>query len=69
MAGYKKRAEIDERIGEDPGSQSYISHYPGTLTAVVEQLSAKERADYAALAEKWNEEGVPRDLQKRLAIS
>jgi hypothetical protein len=59
-----RKEDINARIGVDPGSPVYMGKYSSALTKVVNKLTAAERGEYLALAEQWNRENPPRDVQK-----
>jgi len=67
VTGQVKRDEVDAIIANKPGSNVYMAEYQKALTTVVNGLSEETRAEYRALAQKWNEWGAPRDVQIRLA--
>ena len=65
---HKRRVEIDEEIGEDPGTASYLRKYAGAVSKVVGHLSEDRKADYLELAARWNNAGPPREVQIRFVI-
>ena len=65
----KRRREINMEIGEEPGSGSYLSKYPGAVSTVLGRLSEETRTEYLEVAAKWNKLGPPRDVQIRYVSS
>jgi hypothetical protein len=61
----KMRDEIDSRIDAPPGSIQYIRRYGRSLRRVMRGLTDEKREEFLELAEQWNEEGPPRDIQIR----
>jgi hypothetical protein len=61
----KMRDEIDARIHATPGSIKYIRRYGRSLRRVMKSLSNERREELLQLAELWNKEGPPRDIQIR----
>jgi hypothetical protein len=48
----KKRAEIDEEIGEEPGHPGYMGKYVTALNEIVNGLTDEEKKEYMELANK-----------------
>src|ERR1700726_409527 len=61
----KMRDEIDTRIDAPPGSLQYIRCYGRSLRRVMKGLTDEKREEFLELAEQWNQEGPPRDIQIR----
>ncbi|KAG2082971.1 uncharacterized protein F5147DRAFT_660329 [Suillus discolor] len=60
---------IREETGEMAGSEEMISKWPRAAKSVIDGLSAEEREQAAATAEKWNHQAAPPEVQAEVAES
>ncbi|KAG1798337.1 hypothetical protein EV424DRAFT_1332990 [Suillus variegatus] len=60
---------IREETGEMAGSEEMISKWPRVAKSVIDGLSVEEREQVAAMAEIWNNQAAPPDVQAKLAKS
>jgi hypothetical protein len=65
----KRRKEIDEEIGEPPGSKSYLQKYPGAVSTVMASVTDETKEYYMELAAKWNRAGPPKTIQRRCVMT
>jgi hypothetical protein len=65
VVGALKRADIDEKIGEEAGNPNYMGAYAGALNEVVDSLSDDAKKEYMELARVWNKSHPPKDVQIR----
>jgi hypothetical protein len=56
---------IAEKTDAPVGNKEWLPHYPGALTQVIENLTAEEMATAEAALDEWNENGVPREVQRQ----
>jgi len=54
-----------EILGDVPGSQRYLSNYHKARLQFEQTLSEDDRKIYNALAKKWMEKKLPKNMQKR----
>ncbi|KAG1733408.1 uncharacterized protein EDB91DRAFT_1084461 [Suillus paluster] len=59
----QNKAQIREETGETPGSEGMITKWPEATKTVLAGLSAEEKEEARVMAEKWNNEAVPPDIQ------
>ncbi len=57
------KAAIDHKIKLDDTERPSFAKFPAAVTAVMKDLSVEDWDKYEALAEKWNTEGPPREVQ------
>ena len=50
-----------------PGMKGYLAHYSKARASVIKRLTAEEKEQALKLAEKWNRECAPEELQKQWA--
>jgi hypothetical protein len=43
----------------------FIREYQGGLSKVISNLTADEKVAYQTIADEWNREGLPEDLQRK----
>ena len=53
------------QTGLDPNSEAWIPSYQKMVTAVSKGLSEEEEENYANIAQKWNQQGPPVELQRK----
>ncbi|KAG1801904.1 hypothetical protein EV424DRAFT_1545304 [Suillus variegatus] len=58
-----------QETGEMAGSEEMISKWPRAAKSVIDGLSAEEREQVSATAERWNNQAVPPEVQAELAES
>ncbi|KAG2755613.1 hypothetical protein P692DRAFT_20717024, partial [Suillus brevipes Sb2] len=58
---------IREETGETAGSEAMIAKWPEATKTVLAGLSAKEKEEANVLANKWNNEAAPSEVQANLA--
>ncbi|KAG1852097.1 hypothetical protein DFJ58DRAFT_841960 [Suillus subalutaceus] len=61
------KALIQEETGEMAGSGEMISKWPKAAKTVINQLSAEEKEEAQAMADKWNNEAAPPEVQAHVA--
>ncbi|KAG1880187.1 hypothetical protein F4604DRAFT_1679281 [Suillus subluteus] len=61
------KALIQEETGEMAGSGEMISKWPKAAKTVINQLSAEEKEEAQAMADKWNNEAAPPKVQAHVA--
>ncbi|KAG2114223.1 uncharacterized protein F5147DRAFT_770221 [Suillus discolor] len=60
---------IREETGEMAGSEEMISKWPRAAKSVIDGLLVEEREQAAAMAEKWNHQAPPLEVQAKVAES
>lgn len=63
------KALIRQETGEMPGSEAMIAKWPEATKTVLAGLSAEEKEEANVLADKWNNEAAPPEVQANLAES
>ncbi|KAG1776281.1 hypothetical protein EV702DRAFT_1198306 [Suillus placidus] len=63
----QNKARIREETGEMPGSEAMIAKWPEATKTVLAGLSAEEKEEANVLADKWNNEAAPHEVQANLA--
>ncbi|KAG1731225.1 uncharacterized protein EDB91DRAFT_1252287 [Suillus paluster] len=63
----QNKAQIQEETGETPGSEGMITKWPEATKTVLAGLSAEEKEEARMMAEKWNNEAAPPDIQANVA--
>ncbi|KAG1779891.1 hypothetical protein EV702DRAFT_1043280 [Suillus placidus] len=63
----QNKAWIQEETGEMPGSEAMIAKWPEATKTVLAGLSAEEKEEANVLADKWNNEAAPHEVQANLA--
>jgi chromosomal replication initiation ATPase DnaA len=63
---YKDRIHqyVSEKTQANVGHKDWLSKYPAAVSRVMEELTDAQLQDAAQVAEEWNTNGVPRDMQK-----
>ena len=69
VVAVKKRNQVDQAIGQDPGTPGYMQQYAGGLNEVLKSLSKEEEREYEQLAKEWNKSHPPREVQIRSVTS
>lgn len=54
---------IEEEIPHKSGEKEYISNYQRAVTAVVKKMTEEELEAAEKIAEVWNEQGAPSEVQ------
>jgi hypothetical protein len=49
--------------GENPGKTKFIAKYSDAVKEIIKKLSPQEQKQAADLANDWNENGLPKDMQ------
>ena len=65
VTSHLKKEEINGAIVMDRSNPMYIGQYSSSLKSVINGLTDNERREYVKLADQWNREEPPRDIQKR----
>ncbi|KAG1791614.1 hypothetical protein EV424DRAFT_1549201 [Suillus variegatus] len=63
----QNKALIRQETGEMPGSEAMIAKWPEATKTVLAGLSAEEKEEANVLADKWNNEAAPPEVQGNLA--
>ncbi|KAG2741949.1 hypothetical protein P692DRAFT_20749603, partial [Suillus brevipes Sb2] len=63
----QNKGRIREETGEIAGSEAMIVKWPEATKTVLAGLSAKEKEEANVLADKWNNEAAPPEVQANLA--
>jgi hypothetical protein len=63
----QNKGRIREETGEIAGSEAMIVKWPEATKTVLAGLSAKEKEEANVLADKWNNESAPPEVQANLA--
>ncbi|KAG1890020.1 hypothetical protein F4604DRAFT_1914568 [Suillus subluteus] len=63
------QARIREETGETPGSEGMIVKWPEATKTVLAGLSAEEKEEAKVVADKWNNEAAPPEIQASVAES
>ncbi|KAG2128919.1 uncharacterized protein EDB93DRAFT_1256506 [Suillus bovinus] len=63
----KWTARIQEETGEMPVSEAMIAKWPEATKTVLASLSTEEKAEANVLADKWNNEAAPPEVQDNLS--
>jgi hypothetical protein len=60
-------ADIQARVEEKSGGDKALAlkYYPSAWTEICNELTPEKRAEFTALAEKLNKEGVPAKIQRK----
>ncbi|KAG1859429.1 hypothetical protein C8R48DRAFT_673971 [Suillus tomentosus] len=66
---YTHKASIQQETGEMAGSKEMITKWLKAAKTVINCLSVEEREEVEAMAEKWNNEAAPPDIQAEVAKS
>jgi hypothetical protein len=66
VVAVKKRAVIDEEIGEGPGNPEYMGKYAKAVSEVLNNLTQVEKKEYMGLVEEWNKSRPPTEVRIRL---
>ncbi|KAG1861515.1 hypothetical protein DFJ58DRAFT_725696 [Suillus subalutaceus] len=64
---HTNNALIREETGEMAGSEGIIGKWPKAAMTIINHLSAEEKEEAQAMAEKWNNEAAPREVQAQVA--
>ncbi|KAG1724388.1 uncharacterized protein EDB91DRAFT_1087483 [Suillus paluster] len=64
---YGKKWTAHRETGETPGSEGMITKWPEATKTVLAGLSAEEKEEVRVMAEKWNNEAAPPDIQANVA--
>lgn len=59
----KYRSLIDKEIPHAPQTKEYLGQYQRAVTNVLKRMDETERKKIEELAQTWNEEGAPREVQ------
>jgi hypothetical protein len=59
----KYRSLVDKEIPFHPRTKEYLSRYQRAVTTVLERMDGGERKKVEKLAQSWNEEGAPFEVQ------
>lgn len=59
----KYRSLVDKEIPHEPHTKEYLSHYQRAVTRVIKKMGSTQRMQLEELAESWNEQGAPREVQ------
>lgn len=54
---------INKEIPYNPQTKEYLGNYQRAVTTVLKEMDSDERKKLEELAESWNEEGAPREVQ------
>jgi hypothetical protein len=54
---------MDEEIPFKPQTKEYLSQYQRAVTIVLNQMDGSERKKVEELAQSWNEQGAPCEVQ------
>ncbi|KAG1863199.1 hypothetical protein DFJ58DRAFT_725096 [Suillus subalutaceus] len=65
----QNKARIREETGETPGSEGMIVKWPEATKTVLAGLSAEEKEEAKVVADKWNNEAAPPEIQASVAES
>ncbi|KAG1860370.1 hypothetical protein F4604DRAFT_1930278 [Suillus subluteus] len=65
----QNKARIREETGETPGSEGMIVKWPEATKTVLAGLSAEEKEEAKVVADKWNNEVAPPEIQASVAES
>lgn len=57
------RSLVDEEIPFIPQTREYLGRYQRAVTTVLERMEGGERRKLEELAQSWNEQGAPREVQ------
>ncbi|KAG2059874.1 hypothetical protein BDR06DRAFT_1002949 [Suillus hirtellus] len=63
----QNKARIWEETGEMPGSEAMIVKWPEATKTVLTGLLAEEKEETNVLADKWNNEATPAEVQANVA--
>ena len=59
---------VEEEIPYNPVDSEYIGCYQRAVTTVQNKMTEEELEDAQKVADSWNEEGVPSDIQLRQCL-
>jgi hypothetical protein len=64
---HKMIKEINAQIPDKPGSRAYLGQFRRVSGTISKNLSLAVKREYLALADEWNHQKPPEEVQKRFA--